>query len=419
MKANDKDVLTEAALQKHLTKWNTKAGSTLPPVAIGDFKRTSGGNIGIEVIVPTTKKYNADSKELGKPHPLAAGNYVIAAGSPTTQTKVIVVPPDLLSKIINKTSKPESSRIRLKIKTGMLLPTKDIARLTTNKPANLQRLEKREGFPRGWSVVLDGGSWDLKYNGETVERYNTEKQACKKGLKLAKTINLSSIEQDEYGNYRYRHEREITKKDYHGASENKIRYYDDYFEKHLLFHWNKKTHRYDLVGTTDVQPDQFEYHNNSGFPLGNEEFLSLVEEETGDKTAYIRDINHALLLTNLLCLKNNIDRKELYKRAYPNEKVPDAFKVYPTSVKRIYSDRFDSSMSGYIIDHNNNHYFMPYNLNIDSIMEELTNENYHSLVNELEKMQKQNKFNAPEIIDSNWIQRMWQPSSAGYLKYVL
>ena len=140
MKASDKELLTEAALNKHLEKWSNKAGD-LPPVAIGDFTLTKAGNIGLEVIVPTTKKYKAHSKELGHSHPL---NYMkrIAPGDPTTVTTVIVVPPSLLNELIDNSLliTQDNTKNRLLEQTGVNAYKSN---LTQQMPQSLTRITKQ------------------------------------------------------------------------------------------------------------------------------------------------------------------------------------------------------------------------------------------------------------------------------------
>ena len=126
MKARDKDVLTEAALNKHIEKWSGKAGD-LPPVAVGSFTLTRGGNVGLEVIVPTTKKY---TKNGDTPHPLIPSR-TICTGDPTTMKTVIVVPPELVQSIIEQSVTQQKTikkwhtfqkKSKIKVKQSNLTP---------------------------------------------------------------------------------------------------------------------------------------------------------------------------------------------------------------------------------------------------------------------------------------------------------
>ena len=154
---NKDELITEATLAKHMRKWLNKSNG-LPAVAVGDFKRTRGGNIGIEVIVPTTKKYSKNSKELGKQHPLTKNSLkiidgwetraAIRVGDPTTVTTTIVVPENELAAILG-TIKPLTDYTPEMRDMGVTVPqtytTKINANLaiTGHAPASIKRLQSQ------------------------------------------------------------------------------------------------------------------------------------------------------------------------------------------------------------------------------------------------------------------------------------
>ena len=139
MRAYDKNVLTENALQEHLEKWISKSGN-LPPVAVGAMTRTRAGNIGLEVKVPTIAKYTKNSKELGKPHPLNP-NTKIKVGHPVTLTTVIVVPLDKADFVLSHTDDHMYNRGKLVIKLSEQQVHMPQSALYHKQPANLTRLQ--------------------------------------------------------------------------------------------------------------------------------------------------------------------------------------------------------------------------------------------------------------------------------------
>lgn len=182
------ELITEATLQKHLAKWTKKADG-LPPVAVGSFKKTRGGNIGIEVIVPTTKKYTENSKELGKLHPLAQNSKlprwneesgyrkpiraVIRMGDPTTVTTTIVVPEKELAAILG-TIDPLTDRTPEIRKIGVTVPRNYSNTIKSNQqfmcvaPSSIKRLERLVHPPREyWPYERDE---ELKYIKEIKKR---------------------------------------------------------------------------------------------------------------------------------------------------------------------------------------------------------------------------------------------------------
>lgn len=179
----NKKKLTERTVAEHIKKWRKKVrGTDLAPVYVSpDFTFTKGGNVAIEVIVPTTQKYtkNSEAVKNKQDHILSPNRERVKAGDPTTTTVKVKVPLDNLWDLVFISSKRNESHDLLydafsRRKNDQFASKYLIQKRTMSTPAEIARIRRNQKTTHIKIASIKtnmGGDWGYA----DVTHYNMQK----------------------------------------------------------------------------------------------------------------------------------------------------------------------------------------------------------------------------------------------------